>query len=216
MTVVVTGASRGIGRALFDLYSARGTPVIGTCRGDPPGRGEWLRLDVTDAEDLEAMAEAVDDRAVELLVCNAGVFLDRGDRLGDYDAAVWAETLAVNVTGVFLTVQALLPALRRGKRPRVAIVTSQLGSSARAAGTAYAYRASKAAAINVGLNLAAELSPRIAVGIYHPGWVRTDMAGGSADISPEESAEGLALRFEELTPETTGAFLTWDGQAHPV
>ncbi len=216
MTVLITGANRGIGRALFNLYAARGERVIGTCRGDPPAEGEWLQLDVADPDGLDYLAEELGDTALNLLVCNAGVFLDRGDRLGDYDVAVWAETLAVNVTGTFMTVQALLPSLKRSEWPRVAIIASQLGSSARAAGGDYAYRASKAAAVNIATNLAAELAPRVAVAAYHPGWVRTDMGGGSAELSVEQSAAGLADRFDELGPETTGRFLTWDGRLHPV
>lgn len=216
MTVLITGAGRGVGRALFDLYAERGERVIGTCRGDPPTGGEWLQLDVTDPEGFQQLAEDIGTTAVDLLICNAGVYLDRGDRSGDYDAAIWSETLAVNVTGLFLTVQAVLPALRRSDHARIAVISSQLGSSARAAGNGYAYRASKAAAINVALNLSAELAPRIAVGVYHPGWVRTDMGGPSADISVEEAAEGLAKCFGELGPETTGRFLTWDGREHPV
>jgi len=61
-----------------------------------------------------------------------------------------------------------------------------------------------------------DLAPRgIAVGIYHPGWVRTDMGGAGADISLEESVAGLMDRFDALSVATTGAFLTWDGRPHP-
>jgi NAD(P)-dependent dehydrogenase (short-subunit alcohol dehydrogenase family) len=91
-----------------------------------------------------------------------------------------------------------------------------MGSSDRANGGSYIYRASKAAATNLGRNLATDLAPRgIAVGIYHPGWVRTDMGGSAADISLDESVSGLMARFDDLSLETTGAFLTWDGRPHP-
>jgi hypothetical protein len=53
------------------------------------------------------------------------------------------------------------------------------------------------------------------VGIYHPGWVQTDMGGSSAEITVDQSASGLAARFDALTLETTGCFETWDGRAHP-
>ena len=83
-------------------------------------------------------------------------------------------------------------------------------------GGSYIYRASKAAALNLGRNLAADLrSDGIAVGIYHPGWVQTDMGGSSADITVDQAAEGLINRFEDLSVETTGCFETWDGKAHP-
>lgn len=216
MTVVITGASRGIGRALLDLYAKEGARVIGTTRGVPEG-DQWRRLDVADPASAKALAPTLQGHAVELLVCNAGVYLDRSEQLEEgYAPALLEEAFAVNVTGVFLTVQALLPALARAKLPRIAIIASQMGSSTRAKGGSYIYRASKAAAVNLGRNLAHDLAPRgIAVGIYHPGWVRTDMGGTNADLSVQNAALGLKARFDALSLETTGAFETWDGRDHP-
>jgi NAD(P)-dependent dehydrogenase (short-subunit alcohol dehydrogenase family) len=95
----------------------------------------------------------------------------------------------------------------------VAILSSRLGSNMHAGGGSYIYRASKAAVTNLGRNLASDLAPRgIAVGIYHPGWVRTDMGGTGAEISPEESVAGLVARFDALSVETAGEFRTWDGR----
>jgi len=211
MTVVITGVSRGIGKRLAEVYTARGENVIGTTRG-----GAWS-LDVSDPRSQAEFANALGPRPVELLVCNAGVYLDKGARLGQgYSADVWAQSFAVNVTGVFLTVESLLDNLRAATRPRIAIISSQMGSSERAPGGSYVYRASKAAALNLGRNLSRDLaSDGIAVGIYHPGWVRTDMGGQSADISVDEAAEGLAARFDALDLASTGVFETWDGRPHP-
>lgn len=210
MAVVISGASRGIGKGLTDAYARQGVEVIGTSRD-----GEWP-LDVTDPESVAAFAAALDGRAIDLLVCNAGVYLDKGARFGKgYEAEVWAQTFAVNVTGVYLTVEALLNNLRAAERPRVAIISSQMGSSERAPGGSYIYRASKAAAINLGRNMARDLAQDgIAVGIYHPGWVRTDMGGQGADISVAEAVSGLMSRFDQLEMDSTGAFLTWDGRPH--
>ena len=217
MTIVITGSNRGIGRALFDHYSVAGAGVVGTARGDPPPGGEWVSLDVTDTASLCEAAGALRSRPVSLLVCNAGVYLDKGQPLdGGYPAAMWAETFAANVTGVFLTIQALMPNLRAAPGAKIAIISSQMASQEKAPGGSYIYRASKAAALNLGRNLAADLrSEGIAVGIYHPGWVRTDMGGGGADISMRDSAIGLAEHFADLSLDTTGCFLTWDGRAHP-
>ncbi len=108
--------------------------------------------------------------------------------------------------------QALLPALRQSPRGRVAIIASRMGSDARAPGGAYIYRASKAAAINLGRNLAVDLAPQgIAVGIYHPGWVRTDMGGAGADIDIATSVAGLVARFDALEIGDTGCFRDHDG-----
>jgi len=215
MTVVITGASRGIGRALFDAYSSQGETVFGTHRS--ADAGSMLQLEVTDPASHCDLAGRLKDRPVDLLVCNAGIYPDKGERLENgYPAEMWAAGFAANVTGVFLTIQALLPNLRASRAGKIAIISSQMASHTRAPGGSYIYRASKAAALNLGRNLASDLRPDgIAVGIYHPGWVRTDMGGQSADISVAESADGLVARFDALTLDTTGCFETWDGRAHP-
>lgn len=218
MRCVITGASRGIGLELARQLAARGDSVVATTTGPAPAGADvdWDRLDVTDAGAVRAFA-ARHPEPLDLLVCNAGVYLDKlQDLETGFDAAIWAQTMAVNVTGVFLTVQAFLPQLRHAQAARIAVIGSQLGSSTNAPGGSFVYRASKAAALNLGRNLAAELKPEdIAVGIYHPGWVQTEMGGKAADLVPAASAAGLIERFDALSPATTGCFETWDGQALP-
>ena len=213
MTIVITGASRGIGAGLAAHYRAQGMDVMGTGRSLTAD----ITLDVTHPSSHSEMAAKLGDRSVELLVCNAGVYLDKGcDIDTGFGADLWAQSFATNVTGVFLSIQALLPHLRRAAHPRIAIISSQMASSERAPGGSYIYRASKAAALNLGRNLAADLKGEgIAVGIYHPGWVQTDMGGDTAEITIEQSVAGLSARFAALNLETTGCFETWDGRAHP-
>ncbi len=213
MKVLITGANRGIGKALYTTLSERGDEVMGTARND----AGYLPLDVSDARSQQALAREISGTPIDLLVCNAGVYLDKGQSLGGgYDPQMWADMFAVNVTGVFLTVQALMANLKLAQQPKIAIISSQMASSERAPGGSYIYRASKAAALNLGRNLAQDLkADGIAVGIYHPGWVRTDMGGAGAAISVEQSARGLAERFDALSLATTGCFETYDGQAHP-
>ncbi len=215
MTVLITGANRGIGKALFDGYAERGETVIGTHRH--PDEGHMRQLDVTDPAAHKDLAAKLSDTAIDLLICNAGVYPDKGQTLDDgYPADMWAAGFAANVTGVFLTIQHLLPHLRRAKNAKIAIISSQMASHTRAPGGSYIYRASKAAVLNLGRNLASDLKPEgISVGIYHPGWVQTDMGGARAAIDAEESRRGLMARFDTLSLETTGCFETWDGQQHP-
>ncbi len=211
MHAVVTGSSRGIGRELVLRLTDAGYEVTGTSRDHSSG----VRLDVCDPGQQARFAAQLGEKPIDLLVCNAGVYLDKGLSIEEYTAEVWSKSLAVNVTGVFLTVQALLGNLRRAEKPKIAIISSQMASHARAPGGSYAYRASKAAALNIGRNLATDLQPEgIAVGIYHPGWVRTDMGGSEGDISVEESVEGLMHEFDVLDMSTTGCFHTWDGRIH--
>ena len=218
-TVLITGANRGIGRQLAADLAARGDRVIGTARAPVPAdlahAMDWRALDVTDPDGFNHLSDI--DR-VDTLICNAGVYADKGDALETgFGAETWAHCLAVNVTGVFLTVQALLPALRAAAPgARVAVIASAMGSSARAPGGSYIYRASKAAAVNLARNLAADLAADgIAVGSYHPGWVRTDMGGPGADIDVAQSSAGLIARIDALGPGHTGVFEDWRGNAVP-
>ncbi len=212
MSILITGANRGIGRALFDHYTNQNCAVFGTSR---PERAPFLSLDVTDPNSQSNLAKTLKDQPVELLICNAGVYLDKTEKLETgFPADMWAQTFAANVTGVFLTVQALLPNLRLASSAKIAIISSQMASHQKANGGSYIYRASKAASLNLGRNLATDLrADGIAVGIYHPGWVITDMGGEYADISTDEAVVGLTDRFDDLSIESTGCFLNWDGSA---
>lgn len=213
MHVLITGANRGIGHALFDTYEASGALVTGTHRSDDADGKNWQTLDVSDPASHTAMAERLGGVPIDLLVCNAGVYLDKGQSLDDgYAADMWAQQFAVNVTGVFLTIQTLLPNIRASKTGKIAIISSVMATQENAPGGGYIYRSSKAAVLNVGRNLAVDLKPEgIPVGIYHPGWVQTDMGGEQAAITVEQSASGLAERFKALSLETTGCFEAYDG-----
>lgn len=217
MTILITGANRGIGHALFKAYEARGDAVIGTTRAEKQEGENWIGLDVTDPTSIDSLQKHWAERPLDLLICNAGVYLDKGNSIeSGYAAQDWSDTFAVNVTGVFLTIQALLPALGKAAPSRIAILSSMMASSELASGRSYIYRASKAAALNLGRNLAADLKGHgISVGVYHPGWVRTDMGGAAADLDADEAVRGLLERFDALGPSNTGCFETWDGRPHP-
>lgn len=215
MTILITGANRGIGAALLLAAKDRGDTAFGTTRSTD--HAELLPLDVRDPESCAALAERLSDTPIDLLVCNAGIYLEKGMQADSLtDTQMWADTFATNVTGVYLTAMAFLPHLKRSAAPKIAIISSQMGSNERAGGKSYIYRASKAAALNLGRNLAVDLKPQgIAVGIYHPGWVRTDMGTSAASIGTEKSATGLLHRFDALSLDSTGCFETWNGDAMP-
>jgi NAD(P)-dependent dehydrogenase (short-subunit alcohol dehydrogenase family) len=227
-TTLITGANRGIGLALARLAAARGDRVLAAARR--PGAAlaladlarksrnvSVLNLDVTDPDEMAAAAAAIEDAPIDLLICNAGQYLARGgldDPEYTYDA--WHTVMMTNVAGIFFTVRALLTRLRQAAEPKIAIVSSIMASSEQAPGGAYIYRASKAAATNLARNLAVDLKAQgIAVGAYHPGWVRTDMGGPRATVEVEDSAKGLMQRFDALSLATTGVFEDYRGEAVP-
>lgn len=227
-TVFITGANRGIGFEMARQAAARGDTVLATAR-NPNGCDAIARLgaagnvqsfsvDVTDADRLADLAHMLSDRAIDLLVCNAGALIGRGGIDDEsYTPEAFRTVLMTNVAGPFFTVRACLPMLKRATGAKVAIISSAMGSTTRAKGSAYLYRASKAAATNLAANLAMELAPHgISVGAYHPGWVQTDMGGAGADITAEQSAAGLLARFEALSPETSGIVEDYQGHAIPL
>lgn len=209
MRVLITGATRGIGAALAQAYRDAGNDVIATARTAQDG---FWPLDVADAAGFDRLADHLHGSALDLLICNAGIYNSKGLGVDALDAPLWAESFAVNVTGAFLTVRACLPALQRG-RGKIALIGSAMGSDERAPGGSYIYRASKAALLNLGRNLAADLD--LPVGIYHPGWVRTDMGGAGGDISVAQSVDGLVARFADLDVTRSGQFLAYDGSTIP-
>jgi NAD(P)-dependent dehydrogenase (short-subunit alcohol dehydrogenase family) len=214
-TYLITGVNRGIGLELEIQANAAGHNVIGTSRVVPDGKN-WLQLDVSDADSVAWFTRDIIGRDIDVLICNAGVNLDKGHNLETgYGADIWAKTMAVNVGGVFSTIQAALPNIRKS-RGKIAVISSQMGSNERANGGSLIYRSSKAAITNLVSNLAVDLrGDGIALGSYHPGWVVTDMGGSGADIDAETSAKGLLNRIDILSMETTGVYEGYDGAEMP-
>ena len=224
-TVFITGANRGIGLALADALSARGDKVIAACRApasatdlaklaQSPDRAiEIVALDVADPARFAALETAMADRAIDCLINNAGIIGPKRQSSRDMDFDGWAETLAVNTLGPLRVVHALLPALRRADRARIVTLSSRMGSFSSTATDRIAYRSSKAAVNKAMQALAADLEPEgITVIVMHPGWVRTDMGGGSADLSVTESRDGIVQVIDHLDLARTGRFLNYDGQ----
>ena len=219
-TILVTGANRGIGLALTRAFRARGDAVIAVCRRssdalEATGAHVEPGIDVTDGDALDALARRLSDVRIDTLVLNAGV-LER-ESLGDIDEAGFdsmRRQFEVNALGPLRVAQALLDHLADGAK--VGIVTSRMGSVAdNGSGGRYGYRASKAAVNAIGKSLAVDLQPRgIAVFLLHPGYVATDMVGGTGDVSPEQAAAQLVERLDGLTLEQTGTF--WHANGSPL
>ena len=223
--VLITGANRGIGLELVKLYAARGDTVLACCR-NPAGSDalnavegdvEVIELQVSDAASVADLASNLGDRPVDILINNAGMSGPSYDQQNAYamDFDGWAETFEVNTMAPVRVMQALMPNLKASSDPRVVTITSQMGALSLDMPVAYAYCTSKAA-LNKFMKMAAlELGKEgINVCVIHPGWVQTDMGGPNADITPEESAEGIVSTIDGLNAETNGSFWKWNGEVH--
>ena len=223
-TIFITGSSRGIGQALASRYLARGDTVYAAARtvGDlAPLTKQFgsacipVALDVTDGEAVDSLGKVVPG-PLDLLINNAGVIGPQTPDALSMDYPAFARTLAVNAIAPLRVAHALLPRLREAGGGKIVTISSQMGMMAYAKSDRIAYRASKSAVNKVMQGLATDLEPEgIAVMVMHPGWVRTDMGGPEADISVDESADGLVRVIDALNLAATGSFKAWDGETVP-
>jgi NAD(P)-dependent dehydrogenase (short-subunit alcohol dehydrogenase family) len=224
-TALVTGANRGIGLELTRQYLREGWRVIATCRFPPeaeslqalaadfPERAEIHALSVTDWRRVTGLSQLLEDRAIHLLLNNAAVRHMDAYHLGKIDPDAFLDAVAVNALGALKVAEAFVPQLSRAGKSTLVMVSSNLGSiSKNRQGGDYAYRASKAAMNAVMRSLAVDLEGKgITVISLHPGWVRTDMGGKHAPLSPEESVTAIRKVLSRVGPEDSGRFLRFDG-----
>jgi len=183
-----------------------------------PDRLSILPLDVMDEASIASAKEMVRTQTdhLDLLINNAGVN-PRGERLGDLEAETLLHTFHVNAVGPMMVTQQFLDLLRAGERSKIVNISSQMGSLIqKKSGGSYSYCTSKAALNMLTRALAFDLrSEGIIVVAMHPGWVRTDMGGSHAPLSPAKSVSGMLRVIDRLRPADTGRFLTWRGRKHP-
>ena len=221
-TVLISGANRGIGLELARQYAADGAQVIAGVRNPDAAAAlktvsgvEVHALDVSDDASVQAFRQAVGDQPIDILIANAGVF-GAQQRLGAFDFADWLKTYAVNSLGPVRLAQAFLPNVKAGADKKMVAVTSSLGVTSAHGGDMFAYRASKAALNNAWAGLAAALkSDGVTCLLLHPGWVKTDMGGKSAQITPEQSVDGLRQRVAEAGAAQSGKLFAYDGKPLP-
>ncbi len=221
-TYLVTGANRGIGLAFARLLSKRGDRVIAACRNPAKARDlaklplRVERLDVADEKSIAALASRIEGEPLDVLINNAGIG-DGGPRFGSLSMKDLEEAFRVNAAGPVAVTQALLPNLRAGRRRVVVNLSSGLGSiSENESGGWIAYRASKAALNQLTRTAAAELKREGFICIViSPGWVRTDMGGHGASLSPDASAAAMLGVIDRLKPSDTGRFLDHRGKDLP-
>lgn len=228
--ILITGANRGLGLEFARQYAADGWDVIATSR-NPENSGELQQLerknnkvslkalDVTSDKSVEALAHTLRGQAIDLLVLNSAIYTRNGNKIGEIDFKAWHEAMETNLFGAIRVAQALLENIAAGKGKQIAAISTGMASmqalpSTIGFGAAYQYRTSKAA-LNMAMSiLAKELEPRgISVVIFDPGWVKTDMGGPNAALTPEQSIGGMRKVLAGNPMELTGKFVGYDGKA---
>jgi NAD(P)-dependent dehydrogenase (short-subunit alcohol dehydrogenase family) len=218
-TVLVVGASRGIGREWVRQCAADGASVIGTARSEA-GRaavrdagGEPLSLDVLDDAAVAALGTRLGDRPVDVAIVNAGVYGPRVSAVTPPGNDDFDLVMRTNVRAPMQLLSALAPVLT-ASRGKAAVVSSKMGSmSLMSSSAGWLYRASKAA-VNAAVKAASlELGPRGVVCVaFHPGWVKTDMGGADADIDVATSVAGMRRVLAAANESHNGKFLNYGGE----
>jgi NAD(P)-dependent dehydrogenase (short-subunit alcohol dehydrogenase family) len=228
--VLITGANRGLGLGLVSSYLQRGEHVFAGCRNPEEANKlhdlqdenqdllSLVRMDVTDESSLEAAYQVVRKETSHLDILYNNAAINLGDEtILTVQADHLLSTLQVNAVSAVLVAKHLLPLLQASEQPKLVNISSEAGSITRMnSPRGYAYYASKAA-MNMftrSLSLDPNLAGIIVVSI-HPGWVRTDMGGPNATLSPAESTRGIVSVVDRLAWRDTGKFFTYTGEEYP-
>jgi NAD(P)-dependent dehydrogenase (short-subunit alcohol dehydrogenase family) len=230
-TVLVTGASQGLGLEIARQYAADGWRVIATCRSPDAARelaalasgaGPAIveRLDVTDAAGVDALARKYAAEPIDLLLNNAGImgalpFRDNLHRqhFGSIDYELWDQVFRTNTLGTVKVTEAFVGSVARSTLKKIVCLSSTTGSIAESRREALAYTTSKTA-LNKAMTLIAErLKPQgIIVALVCPGYVMTRMNVGGATLGIPESVAGMRRLIAGLTLEDSGTFRRYNGE----
>jgi NAD(P)-dependent dehydrogenase (short-subunit alcohol dehydrogenase family) len=174
-------------------------------------------MDVTDAASVRNAAQELHATPVDLIINNAGTAGKPGQTTGNIDYTNWLKVLEVNTLSPVRVVEAFAELVARSERRVIVTITSGMGSlTDNTEGGSIAYRTSKAAVNMAMRSVAVDLGRRgIICIVMHPGWVRTDMGGSSAPLTPEQSVSAMRRVIARLSPPDSGKFFDYDGREHP-
>ena len=218
-TVLIVGASRGLGHEFAREYCRDGWRVLATARDksslsalDAMG-AQTFPLDVTQPEQIAALEWQLDEEKLDVAIVVSGVYGPRTEGVETIGADDFDQVMHTNVRGPMQLIPVLLP-LTDAANGVFAVVSSKMGSIGGASGTTgWLYRASKAA-LNSALKVASLESRHSACVALHPGWVRTEMGGSSAAIDVAHSVSGMRAVIAEAGARRdafNGTFVQYDG-----
>jgi NAD(P)-dependent dehydrogenase (short-subunit alcohol dehydrogenase family) len=218
-TVLIVGASRGIGQEFVRQYKKSGWRVLATARDGAALDAlnelgaETFSLDVSVPEEIAALGWKLDGERLDAAILVSGVYGPRTEGIAAITAEDFDHVMHTNVRGPMQLMPALLPLVEEAGGV-LAVISSKMGSIGDASGTTgWLYRVSKAA-LNDALKLAALETRRATCVSLNPGWVRTDMGGAQAAIDPARSVTGMREVLAQAAAardEFNGRFYQYDG-----
>lgn len=232
-TVLITGASRGLGMEFARAYAAEGWKVIATCRHPEtattlknlPGDVQVRSLDIVDADQIKSLAGDLAALPIDVLLNNAGIHgpRDANGTFGNLDVAAWLEVVRVNAMAPLKVTEAFLPQVLASEQKKIVFISSRAGSIAERGslphhktGGPYIYRSSKAILNAVAKALAFDLrSKGVSVVVLHPGWVKTELGGRDAPTDTATSVAAIRAVISQASPADNGVFRNYDGTIIP-
>ena len=215
-TVLVIGASRGIGLELVRQYREEGRRVIATVRDDA-GRervealgAEVKQIDVANPASVSGLSWLLDGEKIDIALYVAGV-IRRPNALTPPTQQDFDAVMHTNVLGAMQALPQVAPMVEEagGVFAFLSSSMSQIGSVEDSG--SWVYRVSKAA-LNMAVAAAQNDYPRATLVTIDPGWVQTDMGGATAPVQIEDSVSGMRSVIASLTPEDKGQLLHYDGR----
>ncbi|MDG2434531.1 MAG: SDR family NAD(P)-dependent oxidoreductase [Gammaproteobacteria bacterium] len=231
-TVLITGGNRGLGLEFVKQYSQLGYKIIVTCRN--PNEAKELNtlkensktdikihiLDVTNHEEIDLLSKSLSNKPIDIIINNAGIIgpfpifehIEK-QRFTTMDYTVWEKVLRTNLFGPVKISESFLENIKNGQEKKIIFISSTVGSINEGKESAYAYATSKTA-LNKAISLMAEnlKNENIHVLALCPGYVKTRMNAGGANLETDESIKGMIKQIDSLDESNTGTFIRYNGE----
>ena len=223
---LVTGGNRGIGYELVKQLAQKGFKVILASRDSEMGHEvaqklkesnldvSLLVMDVNNQESIRQAAITVNERygKLDVLINNAGVYLEENKKLVAMDPSILEKTMATNFFGVYHVIRSFIPLMEKQGYGRIINVSSEYGAMSEMSYQGVgAYKLSKFALNGLTRLVAAEINSDIKINAVDPGWVSSDMGGPSAPRTPKQAAESI-IWLATIGPEGPSGGFFRDGK----
>ena len=230
---LVTGANRGLGLEFTKQILEAGHNVYAACRNindiedldllfaEYKDKLIVVNLDINDHDSILSLSNRLKDVSIDVMINNAGTigplpYFENTfkQHYGTIDYGVWSDVFKTNLFGPVKMAETFLENIENGNDKKMIFISSVVGSIADDHQKAFAYATSKTA-LNKSVALLADIlkEKEIKVLAMCPGYVKTRMNGGGANLEPEESIEGMLEQIEKLDTESSGSFVRYNGES---